>query len=44
MKHGTSETLAILSDSALMKQLRKGIQQAKEGRLIPLEDVEKEIR
>ena len=37
------ETFAILSDPDLMKQLRKGIQQAKEGKLIPLEEVEKEL-
>jgi prevent-host-death family protein len=34
------ETLEILSDEELMQNLRKSIQQAQKGKLIPLETVE----
>ncbi len=37
------ETLSILEDEELMKKLRQSIKEAEEGKLIPLEDVEKEI-
>jgi len=37
------ETFAILSDEGLMKDLRKGIQQAKDGNLIPLDVLEEEL-
>lgn len=37
------ETLSILEDEALMKKLRRSIKEAEEGKLIPLEKVEKEI-
>ncbi len=36
------ETLAILSDPELAKELHKSIQQVKDGELIPLEELEKE--
>ena len=37
------ETLAILADPELSKALRKSIKEAKEGKLIPLEEVEKQL-
>jgi PHD/YefM family antitoxin component YafN of YafNO toxin-antitoxin module len=35
------ETLAIMGDRRLMKLLRQSIREAKEGKLIPLEEVER---
>lgn len=37
------ETLAILADPVLSKALRKSIKEAKEGKLIPFEEVEKQL-
>lgn len=37
------ETLSILEDEDLMKKLRRSIKESEEGKLIPLEEVEKEI-
>ena len=37
------ETLEILSDEDLMQNLRKSIQQAQKGKLIPLETVERRL-
>ena len=34
------ETIAILSDPELMEQIRIGEQQAKEGKTIPIEEIE----
>jgi len=36
------ETLSILEDEELMKKLRRSIKESEEGKLIPLEEVEKE--
>ena len=37
------ETLAILADPELSKALRKSIKESKEGKLIPFEEVEKQL-
>lgn len=37
------ETMEILSDEELMRSLRKGIEEAKKGKLIPWERVKKEL-
>jgi antitoxin YefM len=37
------ETLSILEDEELIKKLRRSIRESEAGKLIPLEEVEKEI-
>jgi prevent-host-death family protein len=37
------ETLEIMADEEMMKALRQGIKEMKEGKGIPLEDIEKEM-
>lgn len=37
------ETIEVMSDPAAMEQLRKGIQDMKEGRTIPWEDAKKQL-
>ena len=38
------ETLSILEDENLMKKLKKSLREAEEGKLIPLEEVERKLK
>ena len=41
---GLEETLAIMSDPALMEAIQEGHEQAERGELIPLEDIKAELK